>query len=552
MQPSNVQNILNSQANQLEQYSLENNKTYELAIVGSGISCAYTLIHYITCLKAKLTTIPSEVSKAIKVAVIDKSGEFWTGIPYGSRTGKQSLIITALKEFLPQPERDRFINWLTDNYSNVFQTLQERPGVLTKQWLQSYEQAMLQGDWDELFIPRYVFGWYITERVESLLQEAEEQGYLKCDLFNAEVFNIHKLQDTYQVEFTTSEAIETSLLAQKVILAIGSPPNKADFFEQFEATDSENSADNNVFFTPNMYEPSQDRNIEEIFEFLKQSQIQNSEPSQVLILGSNASALETLYSFNNIPEANNLISKFIVISPNGEFPHLIDDNSVSTTYIPQNLISLAESSEFTAQQILEAVKQDVQAALEQNETVNRTYAVISKAVIKALNLLSFEEQKLFVIKYGVEIGKFQRRAGKDYLNVVDKLIFQGRLEFLKGKFVKTIPLPTGRIGFEFITSDGNQREIFAEPIQVIINCAGFQNLTQSTSPLIQNLIQQDICTPNDSLCGFEMNENFAANENFYLMGPLVAGNINDKLKVWHAESCGRIINLSQQLAEVLM
>ncbi|MGL5078605.1 MAG: hypothetical protein ACRDBG_22630, partial [Waterburya sp.] len=393
---------------------------------------------------------------------------------------------------------------------------------------------------------------YITERVESLLQEAEEQGYLKCDLFNAEVFNIHKLQDTYQVEFTTSEAIETSLLAQKVILAIGSPPNKADFFEQFEATDSENSADNNVFFTPNMYEPSQDRNIEQILEFLKQSQIQNSEPSQVLILGSNASALETLYSLNNIPEANNLISKFIVISPNGEFPHLIDDNSVSTTYIPQNLISLAESSEFTAKQILEAVKQDVQAALEQNETVNRTYAVISKAVIKALNLLSFEEQKLFVIKYGVEIGKFQRRAGKDYLNVVDKLIFQGRLEFLKGKFVKTIPLPTGRIGFEFITSDSNQTEIFAEPIQVIINCAGFQNLTQSTSPLIQNLIQQDICTPNDSLCGFEMNENFAANENFYLMGPLVAGNINDKLKVWHAESCGRIINLSQQLAEVLM
>ncbi|MGL4883277.1 MAG: hypothetical protein ACRC8K_19785, partial [Waterburya sp.] len=139
MQPSNVQSILNSRANQLEQHSLENNKTYELAIVGSGISCAYTLIHYITCLKAKLSTIPSEVSKAIKVAVIDKSGEFWTGIPYGSRTGKQSLIITALKEFLPQPERDRFINWLTTNYTNVFQTLQKRPGILTQQWLQSYE-----------------------------------------------------------------------------------------------------------------------------------------------------------------------------------------------------------------------------------------------------------------------------------------------------------------------------------------------------------------------------------------------------------------------------
>jgi uncharacterized NAD(P)/FAD-binding protein YdhS len=552
MQSSNIKNISTSQSNQLKQDSLERHKNYDLAIVGSGISCAYTLINYITCLQAKLSVEQAEVSETIRVAVIDKSGEFWAGIPYGSRTGKQSLIITALNEFLPQPERDRFINWLTTNYTNVFHTLKQRPGILTQQWVQSYEQAMVQGNWDELFIPRYVFGWYITERVESLLREVEEQGYLKCDLFNEEVFNIHKLEDTYQVDFTAAEQTEAYILAQKVVLAIGSPPNKASFFEQFEITESANDSSNNVFFIANMYEPSQDSNIEQILEFLKQSKTQNSESSQVLILGSNASAIETLYSLNNIPEANDLISKFIVISPNAEFPHLIDNNSISTTYIAQNLTSLAESQEFTAQQILEAVKQDVQAALEQNETVNGTYAIISKGVINALNRLSFAQQKLFVTKYGVEIGKFQRRAGKDYLNVVDKLIFQGRLEFLKGKFVKTIPLLTGQIGFEFITSDGNQTEVFAQPIQVIINCAGFQNLTQSTSPLIQNLIQQNICVPNDSLCGFEMNENFAANDNFYLMGPLVAGNINDKFKVWHAESCGRIINLSQQLAEILV
>jgi uncharacterized NAD(P)/FAD-binding protein YdhS len=552
MQSLNNKNISNSLSNQLESNSLEKNKNYDLAIVGSGISCAYTLINYILRLQAKLNSSQVQASEVIKVAVIDKSGEFWTGIPYGSRTGKQSLIITALNEFLPQPERDRFINWLTTNYTKVFHTLKQRPGILNQQWIQSYEQAMIQGNWDELFIPRYVFGWYITERVESLLKEAEQQGYLKCDLLNAEVFNIDKLQDSYQVEFTTSESTTASFSAQKVILAIGSPPNKAAFWEQFEVKDSNDNANNNVCFIANMYEPSQDSNVEQIFKFLKQSQIQNSQPSQVLILGSNASALETLYTLNNVPEANDLISKFIVISPNGEFPHLIDDNSLSTTYIPQNLNSLAQSQEITAQQILEAVKKDVQAALEQNETVNRTYAVISKGVINALNQLSFTEQKQFVSKYGVEIGKFQRRAGKDYLNVVDKLIFQGRLEFLKGKFVKTIPLTPGKIGFEFITSDSNQIEVFAQPIQVIINCAGFQNLTQSTSPLIQNLIQQEICTPNDSLCGFEINENFAANDNFYLMGPLVAGNINNKFKVWHAESCGRIINLSQQLAEILV
>jgi hypothetical protein len=36
------------------------------------------------------------------------------------------------------------------------------------------------------------------------------------------------------------------------------------------------------------------------------------------------------------------------------------------------------------------------------------------------------------------------------------------------------------------------------------------------------------------------------------MGPLVAGNIDGNFKVWHAESCQRIIGLSQQLAAVLL
>ncbi|NJL52787.1 MAG: hypothetical protein HC930_12260 [Hydrococcus sp. SU_1_0] len=157
-----------------------------------------------------------------------------------------------------------------------------------------------------------------------------------------------------------------------------------------------------------------------------------------------------------------------------------------------------------------------------------------------------------MIKYGVKIGKFQRRAGSDYLNVADKLIFEGKLEFIRGKFMHTIPLADNQFGFEFVTPTSTEPEAFTSPIQVIINCAGFQDLTQSSSPLINNLIEQGICTPNDSHGGFEMNENFEANENLYLMGPLVAGNINDKLKVWHAESCGRIFSLSHNLAEVLL
>ncbi len=526
--------------------------TYDLAIVGSGVSCAYTLIHYISLLKEKFAQQQKSAAiKTIRAVVLDKSAEFWTGIPYGSRSGTQSLIITPLKEFLPQPERDRFIDWLRDNYATVVSSLRQRPGILNSKWLESYQESIAQNDWDELFLPRYIFGWYLKERIDNVLQEAQEQSYLQCELISANVSNIQKLATGYQIDGKKYSDLDItdriSLRASKVVLAIGSPPNKAGFMSKLEALEDK---DNNICCIANMYEPSQNSNIESIRRCLEAAN--PGQPKQVLIVGSNASALETIYSLTNLPEVGELIDKFVVISPSGAFPHRITNNPPSTDYVAQNLTSLVKQKDFTAKQIYEAVQQDVQAVFSQNETINDTYQAISQGVINALNQLIFSEQKQFVIKYGVEIGKFQRRAGADYLNIVEKLIFQGKLQFIKGKFAGTITLGENKHGFKFITPMSSQPEVFTSPIQAIINCAGFQDLTKSSSTLINNLIQQGICIPNDSNCGFKMNENFEADENFYLMGPLVAGNINNKLKVWHAESCGRIFNLSKDLASSLL
>ena len=545
MQHLNSRDIISSQLNYNNELLISESKAYDIVIIGSGIACSYTLINYIERLKRQLP------AKTVKVAVLDKSGEFWCGIPYGSRSGRQSLIITALKEFLPQPERELFVSWLTKNYSKIVNTLKQRNGLLCSQWLKSYEDKMLQGDWDNLFIPRYLFGLYIKDRVEQSLQQAHEKAYLHCDLFNANVVNIQKVDDIYQVEYSVPTEDNSFILGQKVILAIGSPPNKISFLNQFETSEQFQNANQDICFIPNIYESSLDDNLERIFKHLRQLNNANQK-NRVLIIGSNASALETIYSLMNIEEAHNLISKFIVISPNAQFPHRIDNKPVSKTYVPHHLKSLVQAQKFTAEQILEAVKQDVKSALENNETVNSTFPIISKSVINALNKLNFAEQKLFVSKYGVEIGKYQRRAGADYLDVVEKLIAEGKLEFLKGKFIKTMPLASGGSGFEFTTTSDESKQKFTDSISVVINCAGFQDLTRSSSPLIKNLIQHKICIPNDSKCGFEMNENFEANKNFYLIGPLVAGNINDQLKVWHAESCGRIIDLTQKLAAILV
>lgn len=532
-------------------YHSERKENYDLAFIGSGISCTYTLINYIQRLSQQINDNSWHLLKPISVAVLDKSGEFWTGIPYGGKTGKHSLIITALNEFLPELERDRFVSWLINNNDRVLDSLSKRPGILTDKWLKSYEKAIALGDWHQLFIPRYIFGWYLRESVEQLLANASSQGYLQCDLVNAEVLNLKKQESSYEIEFAT-ETTKQTLVAAKVVLAIGSPPNKLSFLEKLEA--ATNQSDCNVCLISNMYEPSQDINLQTIATALKQV---SSSERQVLIIGSNASALETIYSLNNSSETKQLIDKFIVISPNGEFPNRIYDRLVKTNFVPQALVKLSQQEDITAKQILIAVQEDVALVLQQGETIDSTYRIISQEVFNCLNRLSPAEQKQFVVKYGVEIGKFQRRAGKDYLNVIDTLVAQNKLEMIRGKFTKIIDLNNidtdldYGVGFEF-TSANNQTAIITSPIQVIINCAGFQNLRSSSSILIRNLIEQKICNPNDSLCGIEIDENFEANKNLYLMGPLVAGNINSKFKVWHAESCGRIINLSQQLAEVLI
>ncbi len=519
---------------QLSDLPLHN--TCDLAIIGAGISCSYTVIHYLTLLLK--TSVPS---RPIKLAILDKAGEFWTGIAYGYRSGQQSLIISALQEFFPQPELDNFKQWLNQNYPEVFKTPDRQQGLLATAWQGRYAEKMAAGAWEELFIPRYTVGLYLQERLDRLLQAAS--GIVECQLITAAAIDMQVVGGGYQIELSAPGHSQSFLSAPQVVLAIGSPPNKNNQLAPPNALGEE------FCYIENMYEPTQSFNIDRIGQVLKKSA--DPRHNQVLIVGSNASALETIYSLNNHPETCRSIGKFIVVSPNAAFPDRICPATTADKYQPQALQALLQSPAPTAQQMLAAVQKDVESALAQNETVGSTYALISKGIIAVLQQLSAAEQKLFVIKYGVEIGKFQRRAGTDYLSVVENLVSTGQLEFIRGKLLRTFLLSDREQGFEFIDAN-NQSQRFPTAVQVVINCAGFQDLMTSTSPLINNLIKRGIAVPNDSKCGFVVNENFEINKNFYLMGPLIAGNINSKFKVWHAESCARIINLSQQLAAVLM
>jgi uncharacterized NAD(P)/FAD-binding protein YdhS len=522
---------------------------YDLAIIGAGISSAYTLIHYIGGLEQQALSVKpnngqdnGQEYRPIRIIVTEKSDEFWTGLPYGSRSGRNALLISPLHEFIPQQlERQNFIDWLTANRDRVFDPIEYNKGELSRKWLAANSADMSEGRWDDLFIPRHTFGLYLKERLDRLLTTATAKGLIEFKLVTADVLDVQNIADLYRVDLAGGD--RQSFLARQLVLAIGSPPNVA-----FAQDRSQASADE-VCYIDNMYEPSLDFNIDRICQSLQQADSQSQR--QVLMVGSNAGTLDTLYNINNSKTAVSLIDKFVVISPNAAFPYRISKGIVELNYSPQHLLDLVETRSFTAKQMLGAIEQDVAVAIAQNINISDIHGDISKATMQALNLLNPAEQKQFVIRYSVDIGKLQRRAGGEYLDVVNNLIAQNKLEFLKGKFVQYSAPISGKSNCEYRDSENITQPVLDTPIKIIINCAGFQDVTKSSSSLIQNLIRRQICIPNDSNRGFVTDKDFRANHNCYLMGPLVAGNIDGDFKVWHAESCQRIIGLSEKLAAAL-
>ena len=513
-------------------------REYQIAIIGSGISSAYILIHLIS----RLERHPA--GKPTRVVVIEKSGEFWAGVPYGSRSGRDSLLISSLKEFLPQEkERAPFVEWLGKNRERLFDHTDEEPGALTAKWLRANQEAMDSGRWDDLFIPRFTFGVYVQERLAGLLARAEAEGILECELLHGDAFDIRRDEDAYSLDVAPDSGSPITLRAKKVVLAIGSPQDSA-FHDLKPAHPGQNGC-----FIEDLYVPSLAENLRKIENFLKTPAGRRN--NEVLIAGSNASALEALYILNNSAGTSGQIGKFLVLSPSGEFPHRVNPDSGTTSFPAKNLKALVARKARSAQEILEAVSLDVASAKSHGANVADMHGEVSTGIIAALDQLAPAEQEDFVVRVGVEIGRLQRRAGAEYLNVVERLIAEGKFEFIKGRLTGLAVAEGETPGFSYLTEgkDGPQKR--TAPIGVTIGCVGAANLGKSSAPLIQNILRRKLCAPNASRRGFIVNERYEATENFFIMGPLIAGNYVGTVRIWHAESCHRIISIAERFADVL-
>jgi len=383
-------------------------KAYDVSFIGAGISTSFSILGLINQLEKQPPVKP------VRVAVIDQSGEFWTGIPYGRRSGTRSLIITSIREFLPEDERERFISWLRLNWHEAVAS-RDGSGESTQQWNNNNQCAIDEGAWDELFVPRFTFGMYLKDRVAAQLAYASNARLMTCRCISGAVQHLTRegTQFTLRVHDNASGDVNP-IYASKVVLALGSPPNRgaSQFRPPTDATDD-------FRYIDDMYEPAHEMNLLRIAESLG-----NGSPHslhKILIIGSNASALESIYTILDRPDISDRVSKMVVLSPSGEFPHKISRTTALPRFRANHLSALADRTDFIAGDILRAVEKDLVNAHNLGIPVADTFPIISKGVLSALNRLNGEEQKNFVVKYGVAIGKLQRRAGRDYSEAMENL-----------------------------------------------------------------------------------------------------------------------------------
>ena len=508
---------------------------FDLIFVGSGLSSTMTLINLLKELEEKSNLAP------VKIGVIEEADDFFAGVPYSGRAGKTSLIITNLEEFLPEPELGEFKDWLSENKEWAFEAFAKSGGDRTKRWVKENTDALALNAWDKLYLPRYLFGLYLAQAANRALSEAHSKNLVECRFINAQVYDIVRSEGGFEVK-TSGRLEESKFRSRKIVLSIGSPPFNSLFNETAYARQL------GGHFIDSPYRPSLSVRLEKASAHISSHKF---DKANILIVGSNASTMEAIYSICDFQALRDRINKIYVLSTSGCLPDRLESQIVDNDFTPNHLVALQTNEALTAECIWNAATADTCEARDDGIPFRVYFNAITSQTNELIQTISHEEKLVFVDRYGIELGRSQRRAGAEYVDAVDQLKSEGKLENVTGRFVGVGTHDSSGFTIDFIDENGDAIRS-ASTFQIGINCTGFERLSEnSSSPLIRRLLDRKLCIANPSGHGVRLDSNLAASDGLHVIGPLMGGNVIDGYMLWHAEHCGRIIRFAKPLGRLL-
>ena len=489
---------------------------HDLVFVGAGASTAYVLLALLAGLRTEAPGPPR------RIAVVERAPDPFSGVAYGSRAARTSLLITPLRDFLPEDERALFVPWLTQNKDWVFDEFLASAGPLAGRWWARHRAEIQRGAFDSLYLPRYVFGTYLMRRTRSAIASATAAGVATVDLVQDAVRSIEQDGDSYALHGT-----DGVVHGRHVVLATGSAPVRPRLPDHAETPPA-------VLVDDPFDEMG--TALERIRHGLERAARRRA--PHVVLIGANAGTMDMLFQINDLRVAALRNTTFTILSPRGELPERFDRSGPARPFTAARLLALEDSPDVPAAALYRAALDDIGRGRAAGLTVADTLPPISQALGRVVRRLSPDQAVEFAGRWGIEIGRYQRRAGGEYCDVVEELTAQDRLSIVAGSFTDVVP-GEGTVTVRY-ADDGVLREL-DRPADVVVNCGGpGKLLTDADASLPARLIERGLCRATPFGGGIAVDASLAAAPRLYVMGPLLAGNLVKGAPVWHMEHCGRI------------
>jgi uncharacterized NAD(P)/FAD-binding protein YdhS len=515
-------------AEQVSEFSASQRQTADVAIVGAGASGAHSLLAILKELSSA-TEATDARTRRTQIVVIDRDPQFFAGVAYGRRSGRSSLTLSTVQRFLPTEEREDFVEWLNQHRDDVLSDPD-----LDEAWIDRHRDAIVSGQWEPLFIPRRLYGKYLAECVSAAIWLARSQNVAEFSLINAVVTSLTEAEGRYRLGIEDAEGAAGEIDAAVVVLAIGSPPAR-----ELNA-DGDAVADGVV---RDVYDPGLEQTLARVrvrLEDLPQTD------RRVLVVGGNAAALEFVLAAHTF--IRNLGATITVLSPSGRPRHWRRKKPGELTQLPA-LTALKASADagqqVSAADLYEAVAADLAAALASGADVAAVPAIMD-VIPSFLGVLGSQDREALAAEYGMRITNLLREDCSDAVDILDTSIAAGIISFEAGRYWTS---RRRQSGFEVtvIDRDGLSRKLDSR-YGVVIGAVGFETVSATRSPLLRQLLDDGVVHVSSSDRGLRADSRFRVAPRLFVTGPLLAGNANASMLIWHAESVRRILEIARSAA----
>ncbi|WP_242928699.1 FAD/NAD(P)-binding protein [Pontibacter vulgaris] len=435
--------------------------TKTIAIIGGGLSGTLTALNLLKTATQQTTIYLVEAEPA----------KMHRGAAYSSALPFQPLNVPASAMSLDPDSPDDFYNWLQENQF-------------------AYPDHLKVPVQKTDFIPRFIFGDYVKERLQQAITEANEN--VKLIPIYAAALSVKRLLPIG--DFIVNIATGESIRADKVVLALGN----------FAPSDV--PIPNKVFFKSQFYTSMP----------WSKSALQGIKPDDALLLiGSSLTMIDLVGSLQKLGHKG----KIYVVSRHGMLPQPFD---VSTQLYPLKLLPL--SPRLTALEIFKFVRSEIRNAEAKGYTWRSVLDALRPHLPDIWQNFNLEEKKRFLRHIKSYWEPHRHRMPASSAALIQQLQQQGKLEIIAAR-IADLQEFEHQARATIIRKGTTATEHIA--VNKVINCTGPQaDYNAIPNPLVKQLLAAGMLVPDKLKLGILTTINGTLTDrnnhpviNLYTLGP---------------------------------